>query len=376
MATMTDKKNGWQKIGGNELRCVLRKLSPAFAGRDCDSPSGRNIKVKDGTATLSGKGFTASTETTLQGEFYIPYEPMSRIAALCRSEDSLKVLPKKVGGCEVRYQKWRWLLVCETSWKDMNGGAKGDKEHALLRLPSDEFVRGLKAVTFAKANSSHPLNSPLHNVLLEVKDGKVFFVSTDGRRAALFTTEIDQAVDDAEIPLNGKMLDRLVTVIARDELTSVQVCYTDRLAIVELPDCTYKFARPSSDFVNWRNVLGEEDEVQGASVNCGELKWALNSVSVCVSDSTLGVEIGVDEGVVNIKAQDSGESSAEVKLHHSTTNCETVVNPSFLSQWLETIETCEPISFDLCASDTRNAIFATEGKRYLVCSIDRNARGS
>ena len=57
--------------------------------------------------------------------------------------------------------------------------------------------------------------------------------------------------------------------------------------------------------MNWRNVLGEEDEVQGASVNCGELKWALNSVSVCVSDNTHGVEIGVDEGVVNIKAQDS-----------------------------------------------------------------------
>ena len=62
------------------------------------------------------------------------------------------------------------------------------------------------------------------------------------------------------------MLDRLITVIARDELASVQVCYTDRLA-AELPDCTYKFARPSSDFVNRRNVLGEEDEVQGVSVN-------------------------------------------------------------------------------------------------------------
>ena len=82
MATMTDKKNGWQKIGGNELRCILRKLSPAFAGRDCDAPSGRNIKVKDGTATLSGRGFTASTETTLQGEFFIPYEPRCLVSRL------------------------------------------------------------------------------------------------------------------------------------------------------------------------------------------------------------------------------------------------------------------------------------------------------
>ena len=80
-------------------------------------------------------------------------------------------------------------------------------------------------------------------MLLEVKDGKVFFDATDGRRAALFTTEIDQAVDDAEIPLNGRMLDRLITVIARDELASVQVCYTDRLAVVELPDYTYSSMR-------------------------------------------------------------------------------------------------------------------------------------
>ena len=39
MATMTDKKNGWQKIGGNELRYILRKLSPAFTGRDFATPS-------------------------------------------------------------------------------------------------------------------------------------------------------------------------------------------------------------------------------------------------------------------------------------------------------------------------------------------------
>lgn len=373
---MTDTKNGWQNITAYELRLILRRLAPAFEGRDSDNTAGKNIQIKDGYATMSGKGVTARCRTTLRNEFLIPYEPMSRIASLCRTGTSVKLLPRKVGGCEITYKQWRWLLVCATNWVDLNPVREKTRDNALLRMTADEFVRGLKAVTFAKADSSVPPTAFMHNVMIEVLDGTVHMVATDGRRLALFTTEIDQAVDDAEIPLNGKTLERLAVVIGRDEDASVQVCYTEDQVVLELPHCSYRFARPSSGFGNWRKILGDiEEKPKRASVGAGELQDALNSVSVCVSDTSKGIDVVVSSGVVNIRTEDSGKSDAKVKLHHSDSDCETCVNPAYMTQWLSTIEPCEPVFFDLCGTESGNALFATEGKRYLVCRIESH-RGS
>lgn len=374
---MTDTRSGWQNVTAYELKLILRRLAPAFEGKDSENTAGKTIRIKDGYASMSGKGMTAKCRTTLKTEFLIPFEPMSRIASLCKTGSSIKLLPRKVGGCEVTYKEWRWLLVCATNWSDLNPVKAKTRDHALLRMTADEFVRGVKSVSFAKADATVPLNNFMHNTLIEVLDGVVYMVATDGRRLALFTTEIDQAVDDAEIPINGKTLDRLASVMARDENASVQLCYTKDQIVVELPHCTYRFARPSSGFGDWRKIMG--DATRGmpkrASVGAGELQDALSSVSVCVSDTTKGIDIAVSSGVVNIRAEDSGKSDATVKLHHSDSDCETCVNPAYMSQWLSTIEPCEPVCFDLCGTESGNALFATEGKRYLVCRIESN-RGS
>lgn len=365
----TSVKSDWTGIDCIELRNVIRKLTPAFEGKLAANPSGRNIKFESGQASLSGRGTTITVKCSIKESFLVPFENLSRIVVLCDQASTLKMKTSGTdGGVKVADGKHQWLLVCDTEWHDQNPKTK-DRENALFRIACDEFVRGIRSTAFAKGKASDPTGSFLHDVLFEVEDGVVSFVCTDGRRIALFETEVDQAVDDARVSIPARVVEKIAAIAARDEDSAIQFCYTDRQCIVELSGCTIRFARPTAKFRDWRKILHEEPKEY--CVEAGEFAKALDRASVCCDDETRGVELAVQDGTISIKANGAGSSSARVKLHHSGSDCSATLNPGFLTQWLDSLDSCEPVSFDLCGTETTNALFATEGRRYMVCRIEK-----
>lgn len=366
MATTTaGKRAGVEYLECAELRNVIRKLSPAFEGRLCESASARNIKFGDNAAMLSGKGMTVSVKCSFKSEFFAPYESLAKIASLCDPSEKLRIEPSG-GGCKVESAEHKWVLVCSSEWLDQNP-SKG-RDLPLFRMPTDEFVRGFRSTGFARAKT-HEAMSALHDIMIDVTDGVVSFVCSDGRRMAVFQTEIDQAVDDAAVTMPARVVERVASIASRHEESSVQFCRSGSQGYIELADCSFRFSLPSSTYPNWQKAMQGKSE--SCCVEAGMFKDALNKAAVCCDDETRGVLLEVAGGSIRIAATGAGSSSAVVKLHHSETACEATLNPAFLGQWLDSLEPCEPVHFDLCGTETANALFATEGRRYLVCRIEK-----
>lgn len=365
MAGMTEKRTEVELVSCLDLRNVIRKLSSAFEGRACDSPSARNIKFGNGRAMLSGKGVTVTVQCGVRSEFLAPYENLSKIAMLTDPNARLKITPAG-GGCKVESEEHKWVLVCDPSWTDQNP-PKG-QDRPLFRIPTDEFVRGFRSTGFARAKTGEAM-SALHDIMLDVSDGSVSFVCSDGRRMALFQTEVDQAVDDAAVTMPARIVERVASIASRHEDDAVQFCYSQTQGLIELSDCSFRFALPVSTYPDWKRAMKGSDKC--CCVEAGTFRDALNKAAVCCAEESHGVLLEVAGGSIRIAATGSGSSSAVVKLHHSESDCEATLNPAYLDQWLDSVDQCEPVHFDLCGTEAANAIFATEGRRYLVCRIEK-----
>lgn len=357
----------------NKLKRVVSSLVSAFDKSGMGTAASRNILFKDGKAMLSGKGKTieCSCEFNEDAEFVAPYEELSKVVSFGEPSKSFVIRPREAGGCKVSFGQWKWLLVCEplSDWHDQSPPEK--KTQPAMRLPIDEFIRGARSVLFARAKSGDA-RIGLDSVLFEVIDGEVFFVATDGRRCSVFMTEIDQAVDDVAILADGRTLESVVSIACkRDEDSAIQVLYSKGRLVFEFDGITIRCVRPGSEYPNWRNILPDNDPEEFTST-ASEIEEAIERVSVCCGEETNGVNITTNEGVLTVDARGSGASAAKVKLSGGTESRDAVINPSFLTDWLGTLEGCEPVHFSLGGhGNSDHAMFASDGRRYLVCRIEK-----
>jgi hypothetical protein len=364
------------KIECQLLRRVVSVLSSAFDKGSMGSPSSRNIVFKDGKAILSGKSKTIECECEFNEptNFVAPFEELSKVASFGEPSKFFRLKPREAGGCHIGYGDWKWLLVCEPESAWMDQSPPEANPMPAMRLPMDEFIRGVRSVLFARAKHADS-NVALDSVLFEIKDGEVFFVASDGRRCAVFMTEIDQAVDDTSILVDGRTLESVVSVAAkRDEGEAIQVLYSKGRLTFEFDGVTIRTIRPSYSYPDWRKLFGKDmPEPNDFGSTASEIEEAIERVSVCCGEESNGVGIAATEGVLTVDATGSGASAAKVKLTGSNKSSDAVINPSFLTDWLGTLEGCEPVRFSLGGQGTSDhAMFASDGRRYLVCRIDKS----
>ena len=355
------------------LKRVVSSLASAFDRSGISTEASRNILFKNGKAMLSGKGKTIECDCDFGEEavFVAPYEELSKVVSFGEPNKTFKIKPRDAGGCKVSFGQWKWLLVCEpaSSWLDQSPTEK--KTMPVMRLPIDEFVRGARSVLFARSKSGDA-RIGLDSVLFEVVDGEVFFVATDGRRCSVFMTEIDQAVDDVAILADGRTLESVVSIACKqNEDEAIQVLYSKGRLVFEFDGITIRCVRPGTEYPNWRKILPDETPEEFSST-ASEIEEAIERVSVCCGEETNGVNIKAHEGVLTVDARGSGASAAQVKLSGSKRSSDAVINPSFLTDWLGTLEGCEPVHFSLGDQGTSDhAMFASDGRRYLVCRIEK-----
>ena len=365
------------QIDSQVLKRVVSSLASAFDKGGLSSPSSRNILFKDGKAILSGKNKTIECDCEFNepANFVAPYEELSKVVAFGEPTKSFRIKPRDIGGCHIGYGDWKWLLVCEpeSDWVDLCP-AENKKTLPAMRMTIDEFIRGVRSVLFARARINDP-RVPLDSVLFQIIDGEVFFVATDGRRCAVFMTEIDQAVDDTDVLIDGKTLESVVSVASKqDDNDAVQLLYSENRLIFEFQSTVVRTIRPVFSYPDWRKLFPKNmTEPEDFGSTASEIGAAIERVSICCGDDSHGVNIAADAGVLTVDAKGLGKSAAQVQLTKSTKRSDAIINPSFLTDWLGTLEGCEPVHFSLGEQGTSDhAMFASDGRRYLVCRIDKS----
>ena len=161
----------------------------------------QNVRLGDGLLTGTDLEVRIDREIDYHGEPMLL--PAYRLNAILRAAtgDEVILIPNE-SSITVKCGAGSWTLPTENvneypTWE-------AGELKAVCRLPADQFSRAAKATVYATDNESS--RYALGGVLIDVKDGNPTWVATDGRRLACVETETDQAVDDSQTIIPGRLM--------------------------------------------------------------------------------------------------------------------------------------------------------------------------
>lgn len=229
--------------------------------------------------------------------------------------------------------------------------------NVVLELSADLLKGMVRKVAFCASSQESSMN--LHGIYMEIKDGKLRLVATDGHRLALCQKEVDGEEDQSAI-LPRKGMAELRKVFQEEE--KIQVAMGENLVHFIGGRATLSVRVLEGKFPEYRYVVprGLENRVL---VDRRELLSALRRADVFASERAEGVKISLlPEGQMELRAGrgDTGEFTEVLPVAYEGARLDVVFNPKYLIEALTVMEG-ERIAFELRDSESA-ALLKEEGK--------------
>jgi DNA polymerase-3 subunit beta len=332
-ATLTKKrKSSGVHLDLSALRAALATVSPAVPGK-ASKPILMNV--------LLGSGLLTASDLELQIQTAIDWHddalllPAARLQAiLATATDGDVTLAADGTSCTVSVGRGSWRLPTEAAgefptWEPADATP-------VCRLPADQFCRAVRSVAYATDNESS--RYALGAVLVEVKDGTVHFVGTDGRRLSVYEAEVDQAVDDRTVLIPARAIAVMARVASHSE-GSVQLEATGNEVIAECDGTTVTARLTDGRFPRWRDTLPERD-AKSSLVSAAELLAATRQAAICTSEQSLGVQFVFTADGIHLtgRAAEAGESSVTCPLEQFGQACSVKMDPRFVVDFLRNLD--------------------------------------
>lgn len=310
------------------LRAALAAVLPAVQQRAA-KPVLTNVLLRDGVLTGSDLEMQIQVPVEWHGDPLLL--PAHRLQAILTNAigDEVTLAPDGTA-CTVTAGRGSWRLPVEDAaefpvWEPSNA-------KPVCRLPADQFARAVKSTVYATDNQSS--RYALGGVLVEVKDGSVNFVGTDGRRLSVYECEIDQAVDDGQVLIPARAIKAMQKLSVGDG--AVQLEATASEVIAECDGATVTSRLVEGRFPRWRDTLPERENERWV-VNGSDLLAATRSAAICTSESSLGVTYGFTPDGIHLtgKSAEAGESSVTCPVESAGVTLAIKLDPSFVVEFLE-----------------------------------------
>jgi DNA polymerase-3 subunit beta len=330
------------------LRAALAAVRAAVPSR---SPKPILLNV-----LLANGGITAS-DLELQVSAEVPYTdaplllPFARLQAIlgAASGDEVTLAPSG-NSCIVSVGGGTWTLPTEDAAEFPQWETPTVKP--ICRIPADQFVRAVKAVAYATDTDSSRF--ALGAVLVEVKDGTVTLVGTDGRRLSSYGIEVDQAVDDSTTLIPARAILTISSIASHSE-GAVQLEATDREVVATIDGTVVTARLVEGRFPRWRDVIPERD-AKATLVNGAELLAATRQAAIVTSEQSKGVTFAFVENGIHLTAQsaEAGQSSVTCGLLEAGLTASVALDPGFVVEFLRGVDEAEPVEVE--AVDAQSAV--------------------
>jgi DNA polymerase-3 subunit beta len=341
MTTATKKKRATgTPLCLSDLRRALGIVSQAVPAKG-PKPVLQNVSLRDGLIT--GSDLELQVQTSLDYHADPLLLPAARLSAILNScsGDDVTLAPDGTN-CTVTAGRGSWRLPVEDAaefplWEPSDA-------RPVCRLPADQFCRAVKNVVYATDNESS--RYALGAVLLEVKDGTVYFVATDGRRLSVYECEIDQAVDDTSVLIPARAIQAMARAALGED--SVQIEATDTEVVAECGSTTVTARLMQGKFPRWRDTVPERDTTR-TLVAGADLLAATRAAAICTSESSLGVTFVITPDGIHLtgKSSEAGESSVTCPVVEFGQACTVKLDPRFVADFLRNLgEDSAPVEVD------------------------------
>ena len=349
MATATKERKASITLDTSTLRAALAAVMRAVPAKSA-KPVLQNVRLGDGL--LSG------TDLELRIDREIDYhdEPMLlpayRLSAILKAATGDEVVLKPNGtSITVKCGAGSWTLPTEDvaefpTWES-------HELKAICRLPADQFCRAAKATIYATDSESS--RYALGGVLVEVADGNPTWVATDGRRLACVETETDQAVDDSQTILPGRLVALAASLAVGDG--SVQIEADAKEVRFTLDGTTITGRLVEGKFPRWRDVLGEP-EGEPAVIDVVELLQSVQSAAIVTSEQSKGITLAWTANTLVLVGRSSeyGESKVICPTIAAGSTAGTKLDPKYVAQFLANLPGDEEPHVDVYVKDAQSRV--------------------
>ena len=310
----------------------------------------QNVRLGDGLISGTDLEVRIDREIDYHGEPMLL--PAYRLNAILRAAtgDEVILIPKE-SSITVKCGAGSWTLPTEDvaefpTWE--SGELK-----AICRLPADQFCRAAKATIYATDSESS--RYALGGVLVEVADGNPTWVATDGRRLACVETETDQAVDDSQTILPGRLVALAASLAVGDG--SVQIEADAKEVRFTLDGTTITGRLVEGKFPRWRDVLGEP-EGEPTVIDVVELLQSVQSAAIVTSEQSKGITLTWTANTLVLVGRSSeyGESKVICPTIAAGSTAGTKLDPKYVAQFLANLPQDEEPHVDVYVKDAQSRV--------------------
>ena len=337
-------------IGVRDIRAALAICGRVVPARAV-SETMRHVRLGDGAAEATDGEVRVRVAIGYAGEpVLLPFSRLEALARACTG-DQLQIDTEQ-GQATIRASGGRWRLptVDPTGWP----AAADIPGKPVARIPADQLRRGLEAVIAATDTESS--RYALSGVKIEVTDGTVHLVATDGRRLYTSQIEIDQAVDDCQLLLPARAASLLLTLAKASPDEEIQIELQGEEVVAEVGDGLRLWARQlQGAFPKWRDAIPERPDASETVVRADELAQAIRQAAICSSETSRGIRLTLGNPIVaEATSSEHGKSRCEIEPIEADDAVTLTVDPRYCLDWLRAVDPAEPVTCE--ASDQDSAL--------------------
>jgi DNA polymerase-3 subunit beta len=362
VATKPKRKTG-TSLSTSTLKAALAAVKAAVPTRS-PKPILQNVRLGDSLLTATDLELQIQVELDWQGEpILLPFARLQAILNACPNADEVTITPSGTS-CTVTIGGGTWTLPTEDAAEYPTWEPSDLKP--ICRLPADQFVRAVRAVSYATDNESS--RYALGAVLVEMKDGVVTLVGTDGRRLATYEIDVDQATDDGTTLIPDKAINSMASLAWNSEW-SVQLEANTTEVVASIEGTTVTARLVEGRFPKWREVFPDRD-AQPSAVTVPEFLAATRQAAIVTSEQSKGVTFVITSEGIHLTAQsaEAGQSSVTCPLVDFGQAATVKLDPGFVVDLLRSVDDAEPITIE-AAGPGDAVIFRAEGIQAVIMPL-------
>jgi DNA polymerase-3 subunit beta len=340
-------------------------VEPAVASR-APHPALSCVRFHGGTIEATDGDLSITVSTPAAGRLSA-LVPFARIKAIASALPPLAPvsMTATATGVKIASGSSSWALQCvpEAEWPARPASAL----RPVCRLPGDHFSRLAKtAKTAAGSAGDRPA---LQAMLVEVVDGEVHLLATDGHRLVRSSAELDQAVDNSSTLIPDKAAAQLIRLAAAAEAIQLETSGSELVAT--LGGTVVRCRTVNATFPDWRKHSPATTDWEYATARVDELLSSVRQAQVTTSPTSHSVALDIGETlVVTGESPEYGRSRVECPLLETGKAIRLAVNPRFITDWLATIDPSEAI--DIRYADGNSAIvLRSEDSLCLIATVSQ-----
>ena len=370
MSTTATKKqpaktaNGCIKLPATELRKALEAIGPAVHS-SAAKPVHRHCCLTPGLIAADNGELRIEVDlfgypSTPSFILILPYDRLRLIVASVAPDCIVELDPNDTG-VRITAGRGSWTLptLPSSEWPTV----EDPKLTPVCRLPADQFARMAMNVRHA-CDTVGQGRLALGAVCVEMRDGTLSLVGTDGRRMCVSECEIDQATEDSITLVPRKAIDAMVAAARHAGDDGVQLERSATQVVATFNGTTITARQMSGSYAKWREI-GTTRVEEPTEANAGMLLALCGSAAICTSETSRGVELSTGKTVrMRSVSSENGEAVCECDCVSAGATVNTKIDPSYAAEWLRSLELAETVAMHV--KDAESALVLVCEDTYTV----------